>query len=104
MKKNPPRIDPYSLSPVSGDRLIGRDELRAQLKLYLTEQPAVVLITGERGIGKTSLLNDVEQQVAEMKFLPIHRAMQDVKYAGLLRTESVSGLTGPDLPSRIWPA
>lgn len=48
-----------SYSRLSSPRLIGRDEERALVLKAVLRSPAVVLIEGEGGVGKTRLMHDV---------------------------------------------
>src|SRR5512136_2321077 len=58
-ERTPPPFEPYSLQPATGERLIGREEVKQELQQLLSGKPSIVLLTGERGIGKTSLLRDL---------------------------------------------
>ena len=61
-------VEPMVLAPPAPGYLVGRGEalgqLRACLHRTLQHQRQIVLITGEAGIGKTSLVDAFEQQAA----------------------------------------
>lgn len=50
------RAEPFCLDPVSGADLIGRTAEKDRLIFELASNPGLILLHGDRGIGKTSLL------------------------------------------------
>lgn|GEM_PF-4439156 len=56
MKRKGPRTEPFCLDPVSGGDLIGRAAEKDRMRAELAGNPGLILLHGDRGIGKTSLL------------------------------------------------
>lgn len=54
--------NPYLIQPAEGDDFVGRKASYQKLKRYLKEKSAIILVTGERGIGKTSFLRNIVYQ------------------------------------------
>ncbi len=48
-------MNPYA-EIARGETLVGRDHEKAQLQRFLEEKSSVILVSGERGVGKTALL------------------------------------------------
>ncbi|MCX6842296.1 MAG: tetratricopeptide repeat protein, partial [candidate division WOR-3 bacterium] len=74
MAKATPAFEPYSLQPVTGDDLIGRDADKQELQRLLSGRAKVIILTGERGIGKTSLLMTIPSLVENMEWIPQYNA------------------------------
>lgn len=80
-------VEPMVLAPPAPGYLVGRGEalgrLRACLHRTLQHQRQIVLITGEAGIGKTSLVDAFEQQAAaEVSDLRLARGQCLENYGG----------------------
>lgn len=54
--------NPYLIQPAEGDDFVGRKASYRRLERYLKEKSAILLVTGERGIGKTSFLRNIVYQ------------------------------------------
>lgn len=80
--KLPP--NPYKLKPIKRlEDLAGRARERKAIRYYLNltatgDSPHLALI-GQRGIGKTSLLNGAEAIARELKLLPVRLDMNELK-------------------------
>ena len=80
--KLPP--NPYKRSPVKKmENLAGRSRELKTIKYYLNltasgQSPHLALI-GQRGIGKTSLLNGAESIAKDLKLLPVRIDMNELK-------------------------
>ncbi len=80
--KLPP--NPYKLMPVKRlEDLAGRARERKTIRYYLNltaagDSPHLALI-GQRGVGKTSLLNGAEAIAKELKLLPVRLDMNELK-------------------------
>ena len=80
--KLPP--NPYELSPVKRlEDLAGRARERKTIRYYLSltasgQSPHLALI-GQRGVGKTSLLNGAASIAKELKLLPVRLDMNEQK-------------------------
>ena len=81
-RKLPP--NPYKRSPIKKlEDLAGRAQERKKLRYYLSlaasgDNPHLALI-GQRGSGKTSLLNAAEALARESKLLPVRLDMNELK-------------------------
>jgi tetratricopeptide (TPR) repeat protein len=51
--------NPYVIQPAKGDDFVGRKAFYQKLNQYLKEKSSIILVTGERGIGKTSFLRNL---------------------------------------------
>jgi GTP diphosphokinase / guanosine-3',5'-bis(diphosphate) 3'-diphosphatase len=71
---------PYTLSPVTGKRFFGRDLEFRKLSDYLCDPVPgkAILLWGPRRIGKTSLLHQFVQLVADTDYLPVFLDMQSI--------------------------
>ncbi len=80
--KLPP--NPYKLKPVKRlEDLAGRNREQKAIRYYLNltaagDSPHLALI-GQRGVGKTSLLNGAEAIARELKLLPVRLDMNELK-------------------------
>ncbi len=80
--KLPP--NPYELSPIKKlEDLAGRARERKTIRYYLNltasgQSPHLALI-GQRGVGKTSLLNAAESIAKDLKLLPVRLDMNELK-------------------------
>jgi tetratricopeptide (TPR) repeat protein len=54
--------NPYVIQPAEGDDFVGRKASYHKLERYLKEKSSIILVTGERGIGKTSFLRNLSSQ------------------------------------------
>jgi tetratricopeptide (TPR) repeat protein len=54
--------NPYTKRPAEGDDFVGRTSSYQILYRYLKENPSIIVVTGERGIGKTSFLRNLMHQ------------------------------------------
>jgi hypothetical protein len=81
-QKLPP--NPYSRSPIKKrEDLAGRASEQKRIRYYLNltasgQNPHLALI-GQRGIGKTSLLNGAESIARDLKLLPVRLDMNELK-------------------------
>jgi tetratricopeptide (TPR) repeat protein len=57
------------LRPVCGAELVGRETEKKDLQLYLSQESSFILISGERGIGKTSVLREIPNLVDDMEVI-----------------------------------
>ena len=86
--KLPP--NPYKRSPIKKlEDLAGRARERKTIRYYLSltasgENPHLALI-GQRGVGKTSLLNGAECIAKDLKLLPVRLDMNELKAKSLGR-------------------
>jgi hypothetical protein len=80
--KLPP--NPYRRSPIKKrEDLAGRDREQKTIRYYLSltvsgQSPHLALI-GQRGVGKTSLLNGAEAIARDLKLLPVRLDMNELK-------------------------
>lgn len=51
--------NPYLRSPAEGDDFVGRIQDYQRLQQVLEKNPSIIIVTGERGIGKTSFLRNL---------------------------------------------
>jgi hypothetical protein len=87
-----PRLppNPYKLSPIKKlEDLAGRARERKTIRYYLNltasgDSPHLALI-GQRGVGKTSLLNGAESIARDLKLLPVRLDMNELKAGSLGR-------------------
>ena len=76
--------NPFSRQPIrKTDQLAGRDKELRTIRYYLGltasgQSPHLALI-GQRGVGKTSLLNGTENIAAELKLLPVRIDLNEQK-------------------------
>jgi hypothetical protein len=76
--------NPYKRSPIKKlEDLAGRARERKAIRYYLSltasgDSPHLALI-GQRGVGKTSLLNGAESIARELKLLPVRLDMNELK-------------------------
>ena len=76
--------NPYKRSPIKKlEDLAGRARERKTINYYLSltatgENPHLALI-GQRGVGKTSLLNGAESIAKDLKLLPVRLDMNELK-------------------------
>src|ERR1022692_4703285 len=81
-RKLPP--NPYKRSPIKKlEDLAGRARERKTIRYYLSltvsgDSPHLALI-GQRGVGKTSLLNGAESIARDLKLLPVRLDMNELK-------------------------
>ncbi len=65
----PLRGNPFELRPIESTRaqdIVGRDSLMTRLREHIiSESPRMVLLVGERGSGRTSLVNALSSQVSK---------------------------------------
>ncbi len=52
-------VNPYSLQPVEGKDFVGRENYYEKFQQFLEGKSCIALVTGERGIGKTSFLKNL---------------------------------------------
>jgi DNA-binding CsgD family transcriptional regulator/tetratricopeptide (TPR) repeat protein len=57
---------------VSSQTIVGREGPLRQLDDALAATPRIVLVTGEAGVGKTRLVQELEQRAGESGFLVLH--------------------------------
>ena len=81
----PLRGNPFELRPIESTRaqdIVGRDSLMTRLREHIiSESPRMVLLVGERGSGRTSLLNALSSQVSKKfvgQFWPQDEAVSSV--------------------------
>ena len=81
----PLRGNPFELRPIESTRaqdLVGRDSLMTRLREHIiSESPRMVLLVGERGSGRTSLVNALSSQVNKKfvgQFWPQDEAVSSV--------------------------
>ena len=76
--------NPYTRQPIKRhEQLAGRDKELRTIRYYLTltasgQSPHLALI-GQRGVGKTSLLNGTEAITADLKLLPVRIDLNEQK-------------------------
>jgi hypothetical protein len=81
----PLRGNPFELRPIESTRaqdLVGRDSLMTRLREHIiSESPRMILLVGERGSGRTSLVNALSSQVSKKfvgQFWPQEEAVSSV--------------------------
>jgi len=81
----PLRGNPFELRPIESTRaqdIVGRDSLMTRLREHIiSESPRMVLLVGERGSGRTSLVNALSSQVSKKfvgQFWPRDEAVSSV--------------------------
>ena len=81
----PLRGNPFELRPIESTRaqdIVGRDSLMTRLREHIiSESPRMVLLVGERGSGRTSLVNALSSQVSKKfvgQFWPQDEAVSSV--------------------------
>ncbi len=81
----PLRGNPFELRPIESSRaqdIVGRDSLMTRLREHIiSESPRMVLLVGERGSGRTSLVNALSSQVSKKfvgQFWPRDEAVSSV--------------------------
>ena len=84
--------------------LVGRDHERRQLDALLAAarlgQSGVLVVSGEAGIGKTALLDDLRARVTDARVLAVTgtEAEQDLPFAGLAQLLRLSAADLDPLP------
>ena len=95
----PLRGNPFELRPIESARaqdIVGRDSLMTRLREHIiSESPRMVLLVGERGSGRTSLVNALSSQVSK-KFVG-QFWFQDEPVNSVM-TEIAVHFTGYDVP------
>ncbi len=95
----PLRGNPFELRPIESARaqdIVGRDSLMTRLREHIiSESPRMVLLVGERGSGRTSLVNALSSQVSR-KFVG-QFWFQDEPVNSVM-TEIAVHFTGYDVP------
>lgn len=81
----PLRGNPFELRPIESSRaqdIVGRDSLLTRLREHIiSESPRMVLLVGDRGSGRTSLVNALSSQVSKKfvgQFWPQDEAVSSV--------------------------
>ncbi|MBU7029681.1 MAG: tetratricopeptide repeat protein [Theionarchaea archaeon] len=84
--------NPYVKHPAEGENFVGRNQYYKKLQQYLEEKSSIILVTGERGIGKTSFVRNVlHQKIESTPFFIEYRAERELE----------SGFLVPDLYKRL---
>lgn len=85
--------NPYLMQPVEGGNFVGRTSDYEKFQRYIREKPSIILVEGERGIGKTSFIrNLLHQEFCEPKpFFIKYRIKKELDHGFLL----------PDLYKRL---